>query len=101
MNIPNSSTRNRSSITSTNSSQPVPGAGSASGANALRPANPAGGGSDRVSLSKFSAALAASDSNSPQQLARLAGINAASANGSYQINAPAVSESIVNGHFRT
>jgi len=65
-----------------------------------RPANPAGGGSDRVSLSNFSAALTASDSNSPQQVARLAGISAASANGSYHIDAPAVSASIVNGHFR-
>jgi len=57
-------------------------------------------GSDRVSLSNFSAALTAADSNSPQQVARLAGIRAASANGSYHIDAPAVSESIVNGHFR-
>ena len=108
MNIPNSSTRNRSSITSTNSSQPVPAAGSASGvkvvvtATELRqhPANSAGGGSDRVSLSNFSAALTAADSNSPQQVARLAGIRAASANGSYHIDAPAVSESLVNGHLR-
>jgi hypothetical protein len=56
--------------------------------------------SDLVSLSKFSAALGAGDSNSPQQVERLAALGAAAASGLYQIDAPSVSESIVNGHFR-
>jgi len=59
-----------------------------------------GAAADQVSLSSFSAALQASESNSPQQTARLAELSAAAANQSYQIEAPAVSESIINQHIR-
>jgi len=65
-----------------------------------RQTNLVGSATDQVSLSNFSAALKAADSNSPQQTGRLAALSAAAANRSYQIDAPAVSESIINQHIR-
>ena len=59
-----------------------------------------GSAADEVSLSDFSSALKAADSNSPQQTARVAEIAGAVANQSYRIDSPAVSERIVNEHLR-
>jgi ABC-type transporter Mla subunit MlaD len=93
MKIPNSPARNSSAVKNSQSVQ-------VSTELRQRLATLASSASDQVTLSKFSAALAASDSTSPQQIARLAKLSAAAANQSYQIDGPAVSESIVNGHFR-
>lgn len=60
----------------------------------------AGSVADQVSLSSFSAALKAGDTNSPQQRARIAQLAAATAAGSYQIDVPAVSASIIHQHLR-
>jgi hypothetical protein len=94
MKIPNSSAAGNSSAV--NNSQPAQISTEAR----QRLAALVSGASDQVTLSNFSAALTASGSNSPQQIERLAKLSAAAANQSYQIDAPAVSESLVNGHFR-
>jgi len=97
MNIRNSPARDRTAanapVTPSRPAQLSPGL-------QQRLAKLAGSTADQVSLSNFSAALKATDSGSPQQTARLAALSAAAANRSYRIDAPAVSESIINQHFR-
>lgn len=93
MNIHNSSARNGARVSNSQQTQ-------VSTEVRQRLTNLIQSGSDQVSLSEFSAALKAADSNSPQQVARLEELGAAAANNSYQIDAPAVSESILNGHLR-
>jgi hypothetical protein len=60
----------------------------------------AGSAADEVSLSNLSAALSAAGNNSALPTARLAEISAAAANQSYQIDIPAISQSIISQHLR-
>jgi len=93
MNIKNSSTRGSSEV-----NRPL----SAELSTELRQrlASLVDSAADQVSLSGFSAALQAAGTNSSQQTARLAQLSAAAADQSYRIEAPAVSESIINQHIR-
>ncbi len=93
MNIKNSSARRSSGVAQTRPAQ-------LSTELRQRLASLVGSAADQVSLSSFSEALQAAGSGSPEQTARLAELTAAAADQSYRIEAPAVSESIINQHIR-
>jgi anti-sigma28 factor (negative regulator of flagellin synthesis) len=55
---------------------------------------------DQVSLSNLSSALSASESNSPEQAAKLARLSAAVASGGYTVNAQTLSSNLIGSHMR-
>ena len=55
---------------------------------------------DQVALSSLSSALNLQPSNSPQNSAKLAQLSAAVSTGGYHVDAPALSNSIINSSIR-